>query len=290
MEDRDWVILQTLYQEKNITKAAQTLHVSQPSLTYRLKQLETEFKTKIVLRNKKGVEFTPQGEYLVDYAKEMLKQLSKSKEAVKNMEDKIQGTLRLGVSSNFAHYQLPPLLKKFLSIYPGIEIHLKTGFSSEITQLIYKEEIHIGIVRGETSWNEQKLLLTQEPLCIVSKSIIEINKLPSLPRINYRTDPSLQNVINHWWQEKFNQPSFITMEVDRIETCKEMVKNGMGYAIVPKACLSDGDDLYQENLTTKDNKEILRDTWVIYRNTSLELNMIRAFIHFIKGIEQSTRY
>jgi DNA-binding transcriptional LysR family regulator len=288
MEERDWVILQTLFEEKNITKAAQALHVSQPALTYRLQQLETEFDTKIVFRSKKGVEFTAQGEYLVHYAADMLKRLRNTKEAVKNMESKIQGTLRLGVSSNFARYQLPPLLKKFLAIYPDVEIHLKTGFSSDVSQLIYKEDIHIGIIRGEHSWNEQKLLLAQEPLCLVSKSKIDINQLPSLPRIHYKTDPSLQSVINQWWQEKFNQPPFITMEVDRIDTCKEMVNNGLGYAIFPKACLTEGDELYHVNLTTEDNKEILRNTWVIYRNMSLELNIIRAFIDFIEEVKQSS--
>lgn len=289
MEDRDWVILQTIYEVKNMTKAAQALHVSQPALTYRLQQLETEFNTQIVFRSKKGVEFTEQGEYLANYAKKMLKQLTKTKETVKNMEDKVQGTLRLGVSSNFARYQLPPLLTNFLSLYPEVKIQLKTGFSSEIMNLTYKEDFHIGIIRGDNGWSEQKLLLTQEPICLVSKSKIKIEDLPSLPQIHYRTDPSLQNVINHWWQEKFIHPPFISMEVDRIDTCKEMVKNGLGYAIVPKACLTEEDHLFQLRLKTEENKEILRDTWVIYRDSSLELNMIKAFINFIKGIEHKRK-
>jgi DNA-binding transcriptional LysR family regulator len=286
MEERDWVILKTLYEEKNVTKAAQSLYVSQPALTYRLQQLETEFKTKIVFRGKKGVEFTTEGEYLVKYARDMLHQLRKTKETVKNMENRVQGTLRLGVSSNFARYQLPPLLKNFLAIYPDVEIHLKTGFSSEITQLLYSEEIHIGIIRGDNNWKEQKHLLTQEPVCLVSKTKIDINELPSLPRIHYRTDPSLQNVIDQWWQGKFSQPPKITMEVDRIDTCKEMVHSGLGYAIFPKACLSERDELYHTIITMQDSQPILRETWVICRNTSLELNMISGFINFIKDIKQ----
>lgn len=285
MEDRDWHILKTIYEVKNMTKAAQALHVSQPALSYRLQQLETDFKTQIVYRSKKGVEFTAQGEYLANYATNMINELRKTKEAIKNMEDKVQGTLRLGVSRNFARYQLPPLLSKFLSLYPDVKIQLKTGFSSEITSLTYKEEFHIGIIRGDNNWNEQTLLLTQEPICIVSKFEINMDDLPSLPRIHYLTDPSLQTVINQWWQGKFIHPSAISMEVDRIDTCKEMVKNGLGYAIVPKACLTKDDHLYQINLTNEDNKEILRDTWVIYRNSSLDLNMIRAFINFIKEMK-----
>ncbi|MET3699857.1 DNA-binding transcriptional LysR family regulator [Bacillus oleivorans] len=286
MEDRDWLILKTIYEEKNMSKAAQVLHVSQPALTYRLQQLETEFNTKIVHRSNKGVEFTGQGEYLAKYAVDMLNKLRMTKEIVESMENKVQGTLRLGVSRNFARYNLPPLLSNFLTKYPDIKFHLITGFSSEITDLVYKEEFHIGIIRGNNNWKEQKLLLAQEPVCIVSKSEIDSNSLPALPRIHYETEPSLQSVINNWWEENFTQPPFITMRVDRIDTCKEMVKNGLGYAIVPKACLTEDDILYQINLTTRDQKEILRDTWVIYRNSSLELTMIRAFIDFIKSIKQ----
>lgn len=287
MEERDWTILKMLYEEKSITKTAKLLYISQPALTYRLQQLEKEFKTKIVYRGKKGVEFTPQGEYLVNYAKEMLLQLRKTKEVIQNMDKRIQGTLRLGVSGNFARYQLPPLIKKFLAIYPDVEIHLKTGWSSEITQKMYKEEIHIGVIRGDHSWHEQKLLLTAEPICLVSKKKIDTDQLPTLPRIHYKTDPSLQTVIDQWWQERFDQPPFITMEVDRIDTCKEMVSNSLGYAIFPKACLTESDDLYYENLTTNDHQVLIRNTWVIYRNNSVEIGMIRAFTDFIKEINHA---
>ena len=54
MDEKDWKMLVTIYEERNITKAARKLFISQPALTYRIKQLETEFKTNLIARGKKG--------------------------------------------------------------------------------------------------------------------------------------------------------------------------------------------------------------------------------------------
>jgi DNA-binding transcriptional LysR family regulator len=282
MEDKDWIILQTIYDERNITKAAQRLFISQPALTYRLQQIEKEFGTKVVSRGKKGVEFTAQGEHLVQYSKNMLLQLRQTKEFIENMDKKVRGTLRLGVSSNFGRYKLPTILKAFLKSYPDVEINVTTGWSSEVIQLVYKEDIHVGIVRGDYTWQEQKQLLGEEVICIASKQEISIEELPHLPRINYKTDILLKNMIENWWQERFTKPPLITMEVDRIETCKEMVINGLGYAIFPSVCLKPDDDLHTINLSSKDGQTILRKTWMVGRNSSLELSVVKAFFDFLK--------
>ncbi len=280
MDEKDWLILQTLAEEKNITKTAERLYISQPALTYRLQQIEKEFETTLVIRGKKGIEFTPQGEYLVNYAKEMLLRAQKTKETIKNMEQKVQGKLRLGTSSNFAHYRLPILLKNFLAEYPDVEINLKTGWSSDVIQLVYKEEVHVGIIRGDYQWPEQKHLLYQEPLYIASKKKFDLDDLPHLPRINYMTDAHLKQTIDTWWKSRFTVPPLITMEVDKIETCKELVLYGLGYSIFPSICLRPDDGLYTIWLT--DEQLIKRNTWIIYRNTALDLLVVKAFVDFVK--------
>jgi DNA-binding transcriptional LysR family regulator len=280
---KDWIILNTIYEERNITKAAERLYISQPALTYRLQQLEKEFGTQIVIRGKKGVEFTSEGEFLVDYAKSMLIQLRQTKEEIQNMSNKVKGTLRLGVSSNFGRYKLPYILKEFLDKYPDVEIKVTTKLSSEIMQLVHKGEIHIGIIRGDYEWYEHKHLLYQEFIYIVSKNKITIDQLPSLHRIVYKTDPLLETVIDHWWKERFTKPPLVTMEVDKMETCTEMVKNMLGYAVLPSLSLTDDNDLFKIKLTQKNGEMIFRKTWMISRDASIELLVVEAFVQFLKN-------
>lgn len=282
MDDKDWTILKTISEEKNITKAAERLYISQPALSYRLKNLEREFGAKIVLRTTTGIMFTHQGEHLLNYALEMLTKLAIAKERIQNMDNKIQGTLRIGSSSIFAHYELPAILKGFLERYPDVDISLKTGLSSQINKMLQKEEFAVAILRGDYFWPEEKHLLQQEPICLVSASPIDLQDLPSRPRINYGTDSSLRVMLEDWWRELFSCPPKVTMEVDSMDTCRQMVLRGLGWAILPLIGLKQHDSLYTRELHWRDGTPVLRRTWLLYRNSSLELSAVHAFTDYLK--------
>ncbi|AGT32398.1 hypothetical protein M493_10685 [Geobacillus genomosp. 3] len=282
MDEKDWIILKTIYEDRNITKASERLYISQPSLTYRIKQLEKEFGVKILSRGKKGVEFTEHGEYLVQYASNMLSLLERIKEQLSNMNDKVKGTLKLAASRIYARYELPGILSLFLKRYPDIDIQLKTGFSSEVYQMLHKEEVHVGIVRGNHDWDGPKILISEEKIYVVSKYRIDLSNLPAIPRVNYTTDPSLKSIIDSWWKEIFDIPPNITMEVDLIDTCREMVIHGLGYAILPGICLKGLDNLYKYEITSKDGSPIYRRTWLIFRNSTLDLSKVSAFVDFVQ--------
>ncbi|WP_110928453.1 LysR family transcriptional regulator [Bacillus massiliglaciei] len=282
MDEKDWKILQTIHKERNITKASERLYISQPALTYRIKQLEETLNVKILIRGKKGVDFTAEGEYLVQYANAMLANLVKMKEHLENMDNKIKGTLRLGVSSIFARYELPMILSDFLKIHPDIDIVLKTGWSIEMNQMMHKEEAHVGIVRGNYNWQGKRYLLDEEKIYVVSKHEIELTELPKLPRIFYETDHSLMTLIDSWWEEKFDAPPHYTMEVDRIDTCREMVINGLGFAILPGICIKGFNHLHKIEISSIYNNDVSRKTWLIYRENALELSTVKAFVDFIQ--------
>lgn len=285
LDERDWMVLQTLYQEKNITNTAKKLYISQPALTNRLKAMEKQFGVRIVIRGRRGVQFTSQGEYLAKSAQEMLGHIQKIKETVLNMEDKISGVLRLGVSNFFTDYKLPGLLKLFKNQYPDVEFKVTTGFSGHITHLLHSQDVHIGFVRGDYSWNDQKKLLFEESICIASKEEIDIRRLPTLPRIDYHTDPLLKTSVDHWWNENYSQPPLVSINVDKADTSKKMVENGLGYAILPSLLISDLDNIHKIEIRTKDGEKITRNTWMFYHEESLELNIVKAFVEFVEGMD-----
>lgn len=287
MDEKDWVILQTIYQEKNITKAAEKLFISQPALTYRLQQIEDNLSIKIFSRSRRGIKFTAEGEHLVDYAHKMIVELRKLKDRLLDMSQSTKGELRIGVSSNFAHYKLPKLLDDFIRIHPAVQFKVYTGWSIEILKLLETEEIHIGIIRGEYKWQGPKALIDEDPMCLIYKKPINLHELPNLPRINYKTDPDLKQLIEKWWNSKFTEPPLITMEVDKLETCKEMVLNGLGYGIIPRYLLQkDEQHLFIQNLTTPDDQLILRKLWMFYRTNEMKLSVVKAFVDFIKQGQQ----
>ncbi|MCM3568439.1 LysR family transcriptional regulator [Neobacillus mesonae] len=283
MDQIDWEMLTILFESKNITKASEMMRSSQPAITYRLQRLEEEFGIKIVYRGRRGVVFTPQGEYLVNYAKRMKKELKRAKEDVINFENNIQGVLRISASSIFSRYKLPPILAKFSERYPSVEFEVNTGWSADVIDSIFKEQAHVGILRGNYKVSHEKLLLMEEDLLIVCKEPINVKELHLMPRIYYNTDTSLKKMIDDWWTESYVEPPNITMRVDNMETCKEMVLNGLGYAILPNILLEDDKKLFKTPCFTKDGKHVKRQTSLIYRKEYVNNVLIKAFCDFLKG-------
>ncbi|WP_272948164.1 substrate-binding domain-containing protein [Paenibacillus sp. A3] len=89
--------------------------------------------------------------------------------------------------------------------------------------------------------------------------------------------------LTNWWKETYSAPPTIAMEVDHMETCKEMVSSGFGYAIIPDIVLNESEDMYRLQLRTKHGEPILRKSWMIYRKESLHISLIKAFVDFIKA-------
>jgi DNA-binding transcriptional LysR family regulator len=286
MEYRDWTILKVLFEQKNITKTAELLYLSQPALTKRIQQIEKNFGVQIVLRGRRGVHFTPQGEYLVKCADEMLGRLLTISDHIANMDDKVVGTLRLGASYLITRTKLPKLLKLFKDQYPEVEFKVTTGWSEQVYQALVNQDVQVSVLRGDYKWQDGKRALLQEPLLLAANKEIKIEDLPKLPRIDYNSDSKLQEMINSWWGDHFSVPPQVSMTVDKSDTCLEMVLNGLGYAIIPGYVLKeDNRDIFTMELTDKNGKPIVRDTWMFYHEESMHLKLVEAFVEFVGRID-----
>ncbi|MDN4073087.1 LysR family transcriptional regulator [Fictibacillus terranigra] len=285
MDERDWLILKVLYEKKNITKTALQLYISQPALTKRIQHIEKEFKLVIIERGKRGVQFTPQGEYLATCADEVLSRFQNIRETVINMSEEVAGTLRLAVSNYITLHKLPKLLMLFREKFPQVDFKVTTGWSREVFNLVYNHDVHIGIVRGNYQWSDAKLRLFEENLCITSREEIKLSDLPSTPRIDYGTDPALKTIIDNWWSRTFSRPGIVGMEVDKGETAKEMVMNGLGYGILPSVLVDQNTDLFKITLMDEKQEPIVRETWMFYHEKSMEMKLISEFVRFVQGLD-----
>ncbi|TBL75266.1 LysR family transcriptional regulator [Paenibacillus thalictri] len=299
MDEKDCEILLTIFQEQNLSKAAERLYITQPALTYRIRQLEKYFQFDIVQKEGKNIRFTPEGTHLVDYARKSLQEEQRFKEFITNLKTELQGTLRLAASGHFTHYRMGPILQQFLQMNPKVHIYLNTSINQEIFQSLESNAIHVGIIRGTFNWVDRKHLINEEPFYIISDKEIDIDDLPHLPRINYRPntlpvnkfgykpDTLLMEVIDGWWKDRYNVPSHITINVNNYEICKQLVSYGLGYSIVPELCLQPQDRFFKHKVLFRSGEPLTRKTWLIYKESSLELNLVRQFVSFIESLELS---
>ncbi|MGW7918064.1 LysR family transcriptional regulator [Staphylococcus xylosus] len=282
MNFKDLEVIKILDDERNITSAATKLYISQPSLSYKINTLEQELGVPLLIRSKKGIRFTAQGSHLVDYAKKTLNGFNKMKDYLRSIDNEDEGVIRLGVSQNLARYDLPELLSSFTDDFQKVQFKIVTSWSQSIYKLIESNEVSLAIVRGDVSWKGYKTLLNKEPICIISKDEIDLEKLPLKSRIAFETDTRLQNTIDSWWKESYNEPPNEAMLIDNLESCLKLVEKGMGYAIAPNIGVREYKNLNVVPIKNKENEIIYRDTWLLYREEE-DYPLMQKFIKHIKA-------
>lgn len=281
MNENDLHFLMTLNHERSLTKAAEKLFISQPALSYRIRALEKELGVPLFVRSKSGIDLTPQGEFLIEFATKQYEQILKMKQEIHAIESEtLMGTINLGTSLVFAQYELPAIIKQFNNLYPKVKFNISSNHSSNIFTKLNNEEIHVGIIRGDFKWHEDTYELFKEPICLAYSEKVLINDLPDLPRVKFMTDPVLYHQINQWWNERFNVESKTIIETSNTVTCLELLKTGLGYAIIPQLGLQ-GFNGYIEPLTWLNGEPFTRQTNIFIRTKSNLLPAVRIFTDFV---------
>ena len=141
MDEKDCELIEMLWETRNITKAAERLFTTQSALTKRIQKLEEELGCELFIRSRKGVLFTPVAERILPYVRQVSDSMDRIRSQVAIYRKEVAGTLKLGVSINFARYRLADVLKGFMDQYPNVDIHVSTMQSTNLYQSLVKNEI-----------------------------------------------------------------------------------------------------------------------------------------------------
>lgn len=232
MNEKDWLIIRTVWQYQNITRAAEQLYTSQPALSYRLKQIERKLGVRLFAESGRQLSFSAQGRYLAQHAEKVLNESQQLRETLQRLTGPQQGELRLGVSSNYAAYRLPDLLARFSNRHPGISINLVSGLSEEMFHKLQRDEVHVALVKDDYNWKEGKALIEEDDYYLISHQPVDLSLLPWLPQIRINHGGHITQLIERWWNANYQLPPRVAMSVDKLEVCLAMVERGLGYAIV----------------------------------------------------------
>lgn len=121
---------------KNLTVAANELHLNQPNISRTIKLLEQETGCKLITRKSRGIELTPEGERLYFYTQNAVKQLELAEAEITAFSTLSTGSITVGVSETAAYMTLLPALKSFEKAYPNIRVTLHSHNSSSAIELV----------------------------------------------------------------------------------------------------------------------------------------------------------
>ena len=147
----------------NISKAAESLYISQPAISKTIVRLEDNLNVKLFKRNSRGVSLTEEGEVLFRHVQEAIHHIEEAESALQKMKDYHIGHLDIGASTTLCRYILLPYLKKFMEEFPNIQINLKNQDSAKNLQVLDAQDIDLALVAIPKHLSpNQKVILEQE--------------------------------------------------------------------------------------------------------------------------------
>ncbi|WP_144513757.1 LysR family transcriptional regulator [Bacillus sp. FJAT-22090] len=196
----------TVVETKNFTRAAETLHISQPTVSVHIKNLEEEFQTELFIRSSKLLKITPTGEILYERAKQILSMYEKTQTDILEHHHDIIGKLVIGASFTIGEYVLPPLLVELHSMYPNLELEVFIGNTEEIVQSVRLLNVDIGLIEGQTNEKELRVEPFMEDQLfivgsiqheLVSKGIVNMADLQNQTWIMREEGSGTQEYLKH---------------------------------------------------------------------------------------------
>lgn len=268
----DLVLLQTLFELKNVTKTAEALYLAQPTVSKRLRLLEQEFGTSIVHRNKHGVEFTKDGEYLAVKAAQINGIMEQMRQYVLQSRQSPTKKLRIGASNASIHAGFLDLTQAFQLLYPDVEIELVNEKTTPLVRLLDQGRLDFAFVTGDFPFSGQRIHCRRDRAYIGSITALEPEQLVDHPYVDYAIDPASKTIIEKWWADHYTQPFPTGIHVSGPEVARDLVLRGLGYAFFCRADYLQDHPGYVWPLTNRDGSDVTRDSWCIYHQERVESN------------------
>ncbi len=247
MADRRLQVFHTVARLLSFTKAAETLHMTQPAVTFQVRQLEEYFNTRLFDRTHNRISLTEAGERVYEYADRIFDLYADMENSVREMTGEIRGALTIGASTTIAEYMLPALLGDFGARYPEVTIHLRVSNSEGIVSMVENNTIDLGVVEAPVGNKNLVVEMCREDhlVAIVPPNhdladldSVEIRRLLEYPFICREEGSGTREVINEYLENNSCEEALnISMELGSPEAVKGAVEAGMGVSVVSRATI-----------------------------------------------------
>lgn len=226
--------------EGNITRAAETLHITQPTLSRQLIQLEDELGAALFIRGKRKMVLTDVGMLLKRRAEEIVSLAEKTEMEISNQNNDVSGEIVLACGLTEATQTMGRYIKKFKELYPDVVFKVKNGNSDFIMEAIDNGLVDLGFVIEPIDLEKLNFLkmnqletwgiLMKVDSPLASKEYLEAIDLKNIPLINTARIET-QNQLKNWMGNDYEKLNFVAVS-ELSSTAAALVENDVGYAIV----------------------------------------------------------
>ncbi|MDA8361022.1 MAG: LysR family transcriptional regulator [Gammaproteobacteria bacterium] len=249
MADRRLQVFHTVARLLSFTKAAETLHMTQPAVTFQVRQLEEHFNTRLFDRTHNRITLTVAGERVFEYAERILGLYTEMNIRVRDITGEVSGVLLIGASTTIAEYVLPSLLGEFQAQHRDVRIRLSVSNSLGIVHMVENNTVDVGIVESpvtnknlavEVCWEDQLVFICPPDHPLAKAASVPVRDLLELPFLAREEGSGTREVISDYLNENHLQwhDLNLSMEFGSPESVKSSVEAGLGVSIVSQATVA----------------------------------------------------
>jgi DNA-binding transcriptional LysR family regulator len=230
-------------EQKHFTRAAEAMSISQSGLSASIRALERELHTSLFVRNTRSVELTEAGRALLGEGRRTLAAAEAAKDAVAAVQGLLRGTLSVGLEQCLGVVDVPALLAKFRSAYPGVEIEVRQGGSTPMLDELASGRLDVAFVAtaGHPVDGLDLRPLSTESMVLVCSPEHRLAKAASVS-LSELVGESFVDFDSSWGARAIADRAFevagiahpVTIEVNDVHTLLALVSHDLGVALVPE--------------------------------------------------------
>ncbi len=287
-----------LVSERNFSRAAVRMALTQPSLTKHIQKLEDAAGCRIVNRDTAGVTLTPEGHILYDIARKVIGLRSEARDRLAKLADQESGTIHLCASTIPSTYLLPKVLSAFRVDHPDIHTYMTSTNSDEAIDLVTNGVCELGIVgkvpthrKLETVslWADRLVLVVPACWSKPERPAFQPEDLFQIPFILREKGSATRETLNRYLKQRVQRDVSamrVVAELGSSEAVKEGVVAGLGASILSEFAVVRELRQGLVDWVPIEGWDIRRNFVLIYRKHTVFPRHIERFIEFLKTFRE----
>lgn len=248
MADRRLQVFHAVAKHGSFTRAAENLFMTQPAVTFQIKQLEEQFNTRLLDRGHGKVTLTTAGEIVFNYAERILGLSDEMETRIGELTDELTGVLTIGASPTIAAYWLPQLMAGFMAKYPRVVPRLFVGNSENIQNRVAAHDLDVGMVEKESdddslectlAYQDELMAVVPPSHALAQATALHAEDLAPYPFIDRDPGAAIRALSESFFRDNGVLPESLTRaaEMGSLTVLKKLVRDGHGFAMISRASL-----------------------------------------------------
>ena len=293
MADRRLQVFHAVAKHLSFTRAADALFMTQPAVTFQIKQLEEQYSTRLFERRHGSISLTPAGELVLSYAEKILALSDEMDTRLSEMTGEMRGPLLVGASTTIAEFMLPRVLGEFNALYPQVRARLIVANSESIESRVAEHTLDVGLIEAPAKLSGLTSVVCCEDelraVCAPDYPLAEMKSVSPQVLSEYEfiwREPGsgTREITDTYFRSHKIKPDSLKtqMELGSPEALKGVVATGLGFAIVSRAVVEKETQL-GELVSIPLDPPLKRSFHLIHPEDRFQSRLIATFIDFAKS-------